>query len=293
MIHARALASSIAVGLASLLGACAGGTPTCETPERAADLPAEVRESSGIAASRTHTGVLWTHNDSGGDAVLFALDTSGALLGSVAVTGADFTDWEDIEAGSCDGGECLYIGDIGNNRGARGEGVIYRISEPAPDAPASAPAERFPIRYPEGNWDAEALFVLPGPELYVISKGVDQPVTLFRYPPPLRPDEPVRLEPVQRLTEAPVSLPDQVTGASADPDGRWVAVRTYTALQLYRHDGGAFEATLDSAGVDLSTLVEPQGEGVGIAADGVIYLSSERGLHDAAPIGRLRCSLPR
>jgi len=42
-----------------------------------------VRESSGVAASRAHAGVLWTHNDSGDDAYVYATDLAGADRGFV------------------------------------------------------------------------------------------------------------------------------------------------------------------------------------------------------------------
>jgi hypothetical protein len=91
---------------------------------------------------------------------------------------------------------------------------------------------------PDGPRDMEALFVLPGEELYFITKGRSHPVTVYRYPPPLRAGETVTLEEVQTLTEGPVAIPYQVTGADASPDGRLVAVRTYESLTFYRMSRG-------------------------------------------------------
>ena len=133
-------------------------------------LPGEVRESSGVAASREHSGVLWTHNDSGGEPEVHAVDPTGRLLGRVRLTGAENKDWEDIALGPCPSGECLYIADIGDNRGSRKDVEIYRIPEPDLNAPAGPRAERFRVRYPDGPRDAEALFLLPSGELFVISK---------------------------------------------------------------------------------------------------------------------------
>src|SRR6187402_3312843 len=59
----------------------------------------DVPEASGLAVSRRF-GLLWTHNDSGNDAVLFALDESGAVHGRVRVP-ARMRDWEDVAASSC------------------------------------------------------------------------------------------------------------------------------------------------------------------------------------------------
>ena len=40
-------------------------------------LPPELRESSGLAVSRTQPGVLWSHNDSGDAPTLYAIDVKG------------------------------------------------------------------------------------------------------------------------------------------------------------------------------------------------------------------------
>src|SRR4029079_15941055 len=54
----------------------------------------ELTESSGLAVSRRNPGLLWSHNDSGSAAVLFALDTTGATRGRVRVP-VNTRDWED------------------------------------------------------------------------------------------------------------------------------------------------------------------------------------------------------
>jgi len=59
----------------------------------------DITESSGIVASRRFPGVFWTHNDDGGQPVLYAIGKRGQALGRVAVDGVTVKDWEDI-AGS-------------------------------------------------------------------------------------------------------------------------------------------------------------------------------------------------
>ena len=44
---------------------------------------ADVTEASGIAVSRKYPGTLWMHNDSGGDAIVYATDFSGNDLGGI------------------------------------------------------------------------------------------------------------------------------------------------------------------------------------------------------------------
>jgi len=267
----------------------------CSTPRRIATLPSEVKEASGVAASRRHPGILWLHNDSGADAVVYAADTTGRIQARVRVTGATNRDWEDIALGTCPTGDCIYIADTGDNRLRHDHGVIYRIPEPAPGDTVSATAERFPFQYPDGPRDVEAMYLLPDGGLYLISKGRKHPAELFRYPAPLRAGETVTLELVQALSDDALPIPYQITAASASPDGRWVAVRSYSALQLYRpRPDGTLAPALPPPGLSLDPLAEPQGEGVEITDDGTIFLASEAGLaRSPGTIGVTRCELQR
>jgi hypothetical protein len=167
------------------------------------------------------------------------------------------------------------------------------MPEPSPDAAARGEplsVDVFPVRFPDGPRDVEALFVLPGEQAFLVSKGANDPVTVYRYPGPLRPDT-VTLEEVQQLTDGPEQLLNRVTGASASPDGDWVAIRTYQALRWYRVEAGRLVPAEDGL-VNLRTLREIQGEGVGLGPDGLTVLSSEGGPLGGPPSMRLiRCPL--
>ncbi|MDQ3555961.1 MAG: hypothetical protein M3409_04170, partial [Gemmatimonadota bacterium] len=235
---------------------------------------------------------LWTHNDSGGRPRIFAVDSAGRAAVEVEVAGAHARDWEDIAMGPCPSGACLYIGDIGDNDAVRGEIVVYRVPEPEPGALATSPAESFAARYPGGPRDAEALFVLPSGEIYILTRGRGHPIELYRYPLPLQPGGTVVLERVRQISPGPVSRPHQVTGANATPDGAWVAVRTYRTLFLYRTADLLAGPETGARSVDLSVLGEPQGEGVAIRPDGQVVLTSEGvAKRTAATMSRLACTL--
>ncbi|HKR58234.1 MAG TPA: hypothetical protein VJS64_00770, partial [Pyrinomonadaceae bacterium] len=77
-----------------------------------------IKESSGIAASRNHPGIYWTHNDSGDGPFIYAFDIRGDSRGVWRVTGASAEDWEDMAAGPGPraGTNYLYLGDIGDNK---------------------------------------------------------------------------------------------------------------------------------------------------------------------------------
>src|SRR5438105_1945139 len=59
----------------------------------------ELTEASGVVASRNNSNVLWTHNDKGDSARIFAIDTQGRKLGVYTLLGATNVDYEDIGLG--------------------------------------------------------------------------------------------------------------------------------------------------------------------------------------------------
>lgn len=265
----------------------------CTVEATGTNLPEAVRETSGLASSARGSDLFWTHNDAGNEAELFAIDGSGGLSQRVQVNGAMATDWEDIEAGPCESGNCLYIGDIGDNDGEREQITIYRVPEPASGASATEPAVALHARYPDGPRDAESLFRLPSGDLYVVTKGRSEPIAVYRYPAPDRPGETVTLEPVRQLFPEAAADDDRVTGASATPDGEWVAIRSYRNLYLYRADELVGAGTAEPAVVDLRPVGHGQGEAVVLASDGQVWLTSEAPNKDSSPLwGRMRCELP-
>lgn len=288
-----------AVPLLIMLTACSAeaepGTTAqegCRVLQRGRVLAGPLSESSGLAASRAQPGVLWTHNDSGGDPVVFAVRATGELIGATRLTGARNRDWEDIAIGPCGGRDCLYVADTGDNERRRDDVAIYRVPEPVAGA-ATARAERFPIRYPDGARDTEAIFVLPSGEVFLVTKGRGDRQTLYRYPGPLRAGTRVDLERVVDLGSRPEDELRQITSASASPSGRWVAIRRYKRLSIYSAAtlvAGDVATTLE---VDLTPVGEAQGEAVAIMDDGRIFLSSEGGFRDApGSISVLQCDLP-
>ena len=248
------------------------------------DVPASFMIGSWAGAMGQTQFIPTTYNQ-------YAVDFDGALLGAVAVSGATNLDWEDMGVAACGAGTCLYLADVGDNAENRDEIVVFRVPEPAPADPETADADAFRMVYPDHPRDAEAIFVLPGEALFVVTKGRSEPAELYRYPGALRSDAVVTLERVQSITEKPPSASDMITGAAASLDGRTVAIRTYTDLHLYRVQGSGLE---DSPSVTqaLGTLGEPQGEAVALGADGLVVLTSEAARGAQAGLSRIRCELP-
>ena len=256
------------------------------------DLP----EASGVAVSRRSTGVLWAINDSG-EPVLVALDASGAVQGKVRVAGATVHDWEDMAVAPCGRdaqrkpAACIYIADIGDNHANRQHVTIYRMPEPSPRDAETAVPEVFHATYPDGPQDAEAFFVTDR-GWFIVTKGETGPIRLYRFPSEPRPGATVQLERVGRpRVEHKTSGGKRITGAAASPDGRWIALRTHSAIEFFRADELAAGRWRESGRVDLRALGERQGEGIAIAPDNTVYLVGEGGgASRPGTLARLHCT---
>jgi hypothetical protein len=270
----------------------------CEVPDtsnRRLQMLGEVPEASGLALSRRSPGLLWSMNDSG-DSKLFALSTTGELRGRVNIAGATIRDWEDVSAGSCPNGTCLYISDIGDGSSERMQVTIYRVPEPEPDDETTPPADALVFNYPDKPHDAEATFVLPDQTLFIITKG--HPTVLYRAPRGPAPGASARLTKVADLPVDQFLMDEErrrsrITDAETTPDGRWVALRTNAELLLVRTSDLVQGKMTDVWHADLRPFDETQGEGVAITNAGDVYLAGEGGGHGLpGTFAYMKCRLP-
>jgi len=258
----------------------------------------EVEESSGLAHSRQHPGLWWTHNDSGHTNHLFPMSDSGAVLGPpVEIAGAVNVDWEDIAAD--DRGQ-LWISDLGNNRNRRRDLKVYVIDEPLPVEgvfPESVPVKRvLRMRYPDQdafppekrNFDSEGIFVRDQ-ILYVLTKHrSDADTKLYRLVDDGGDAEQV-LESIQTFPEI-----GMVTGAALHPDGRRLAVLTYTGVWLFESDGQT-ERFLSGRISNVLTAFRAWGqvEGIDWLDDETLLISNEQRDLFRIPVRILRPLLDR
>lgn len=288
------LAALAACVVTALFVAAALSPKTTAGPCAVTGAPAMLRdvpESSGLAVSRSSPGLLWTHNDSGHEPDLFAVDGSGTMRWRVRLR-IRARDWEDVSAAPCppvngdrdEPGSCLYIGDIGDNDLTRRSIQVYVVPEPVPGT-ASAGTGRppmFTVTYPDGAHNAEAMFVAGG-YLFIVTK--DRSGIVYRSTAPLGRGGNVPMERVARLDLT------GVTDAEASAGQESIAVRTSDEVVIYRTaDLMNGEKEPQGVRIPVAGLREPQGEGVAVGADGTVYLTSEgRSWNRAGRLLTLRC----
>jgi hypothetical protein len=244
------------------------------TPVTVTTLPGDVEETSGLLYL---DGELWTHNDSGDDAILYQVDPSdGDIIRTVEVVNADNVDWEDITHDDT----YIYIGDIGNNEGSRTDLKIYRIeqSDLADNDEVSAEEisffysdqTSFEPNYHNTNFDCEALMHYQG-NLYVFTKNwLDYKTNCYVVPKTIGDHE--------ATFHSSFDASCLISGATLVPASGAVALIGYTT------SGGSYTWVFDAfdgddffggESIKLIWTVLSQIEGVCDSGGNDIYISSE------------------
>jgi hypothetical protein len=222
-------------------------------------------ESSALVVS---DGLFVTTNDSGDGGRIFVVDQSGETVGTTTWDG----EATDVESLAPAGTGQVWVGDTGDNRGDRASVSVLRVPFGRGDRHVDPPS--YDLVYPGGPRDAETLLANPETgQLFVISKNIFGG-TMYAAPRHLSTDQPNRLRAVA-----------DGLGFATDgcffPDGRHYIVRNYTGATVYSfpdHEAvGSFRLPR-----------QRQGEGIAVAEDGAVHVSTEGQYTDV-----LRVRLPR
>jgi len=235
----------------------------------------DLLEISGVAASRINAGILYIHNDSGNSAQVYLTDATGADKGTLTLTTVGNRDWEDIAVGPgpVAGTSYIYVADIGDNDAKYSSVFIYRFPEPnltgktMPFVTNITAVDVIELKYPDGPRNAETLMVDPlTKDMYIASKESNiSKVYVARYPQSTTAT--TTLSPVVQLYF------NKATSGDISPDGTEILLRSNQSIWYWKLSAG----TSISAGLITPPQIapyannEPQGEGVGFAADGSGY----------------------
>jgi len=226
----------------------------------------EIIESSGLVA---RDGLVMTVNDSGDTGRVFVVDPATGETVGVTTWSEDPTD---VEAIAPAGPGEVWVGDIGDNAGARDSVTVVRVPVGRGDRDVSSDVVEYELTYPGGASDAETLMADADGRLLVVTKGIFGGVVL-RAPARLDRERPNRL---QRIGVAG----GIATDGAFFPDGRHFVVRDYANAVLYSYP--------DVDEVARWRLPDqPQGEGIAVDERGAALVSTEGARSDV-----LRLRLP-
>lgn len=249
------------------------------TPRQITRLPLEILESSGIAVSGSN--LIWSHEDSGNDNLLYGFDTLGQLKRTLTITNVPNTDWEDLAVDE-DGN--IFIEDMGNNSNQRKDLAIYKIPDPGNITGNNVTAEilnvsfadqtSFPPAAADLNFDVEAIAWRDG-YLYLFTKNRSNPFSGITKMYKME-DQPgsYSLMPEDSFVVGTDSYIDKITSADYSRVNNELVLLTHNRLISFKNfqDDRFFEGTMTEYA--FSTL-PGQNEAIAYVTPGKLYMTEE------------------
>jgi len=258
----------------------------------------ELREVSGMTASRRRPDILWVANDSGNGPRLYAIGLDGETYGVFHVKGVRNRDWEDLASFSIGGNAYLMIADVGDNRAKRQESDLYIVKEPilprkqAPSRTELPLLRRIRFVYEDGPRDCEAVAVdLSLDRILLLSKRDPLPRL---YALPLWPKDEISKLTARFLVEiSNIPIPSeedlledpifgrfrsQPTAMDIDSPGQIAVILTYNHAYLYeRAPSERWETAFSRSPLMLKLPKLKQAEALCLGHEGqTIFVTSER-----------------
>lgn len=238
-------------------------------------------EASGIVASVSNPGFLWTHEDKNNTNEIFLLDMqTGETVASYELDGIFNRDWEDIEIGPGpeEGTTYIYLGETGDNDRVYNGYEIYRFEEPVFEEShrgqkitIESEIETLKFRYPDGlKHDVETLLLDPiTKDLFLVTKrSFFSTIYVLPYP-----QDTENSATAIKVGEFPFT---RAVGGNISFDGQEMLIKTYDYVMFWQR-------SLDESMVDMFMKTpelapytpEPQGEAICFDQQGNYYTLSE------------------
>jgi hypothetical protein len=221
-------------------------------------------------------------NDGGDRVTVYLLDATCRVV-EVHGAAVDPYDPEDMTVGH-DG--TIWLADTGDNRVNRATVALLALH---PDGSTGV----FRMTYPDGPHDAEALLLAPDGTPYIVTKEVLGSSGVYRPLKPLEKGATVGLGKVSTVHVTLTGTPGgpvgpagqlMVIGGAVSPDGRSMALRTYTDAYVWPLSGSDVVGALTTPPVRIALPPSPQGEAISFSADGRHLVVASEGLPSAVTV---------
>ncbi len=248
-----------------------------ETKSFIPELSGKLNEISGIMI---YDDLYWGFNDSGGKNKLYGFDKEGKIKKELEFEKAKNQDWESITQDQ----KNIYIGDFGNNSGARDDLCIYKIKKKDIKKKKEQKVEAKKIRFKYATqqkygffnkstpFDCEAMVEFKG-NLYLFSKNwKDRTSTVYKIPTQKGEYE---IHPMDTF-----NVKGLITGADISPDKTKLALLGYENYQSFMWIFSDFTEDDFYGGSSqlfkLNKITNAQTEGISFNGNDSVLISCER-----------------
>ena len=242
--------------------------------------PKSISESSAVEIT-DKSDAIWTLQDSGNEAELYALNANGTLKNTVRITNAKNNDWEDLTS---DEEGNLYIGDFGNNDNERKDLSIYKVNAADLNKSEAAVSKKIMFYYPEQTsfppkkseriFDVESFFYYQN-NFYLFTKNrsskFNGETTLYQVP---NQEGNHAAKKISTFKTCAGFSHCAVTSADISPDGKKAVILSSTFIWVFTNFKGNDYFSGDVEQIDLQSFT--QKEGICFKDNNTLYISDEK-----------------
>jgi len=263
-----------------------------ETITKVFQLPKSLDESSAVEIT-SKSDLIWTLQDSGNEAEIYALDNSGNIKNTIAISNVKNNDWEDLTSDE-DGN--LYIGDFGNNDNDRKNLSIYKINAADLGKKEASASQTISFYYPEQSefppkksnrvFDSESFFYFNN-NFYIFTKNrsskFDGTTQLYRVPN--KPGNHAAIL-LGDFKTCGVYKRCAVTSADISPDGKKAVI--LTADKVFVFDDFKDDNFLSGKSTTIELNHFTQKEGICFKDDNTLFITDEKDKKTGGNLYQLR-----
>lgn len=246
-------------------------------PENFIDkLPLQLAENSGLIY---YKNLFWSFNDSGGENEIYGFNRAGEIIIEIQLNNAENIDWEDIAQDE----EFIYVGDFGNNSGARKDLKVYKINKSDITAESQQAVQAEIIRFSFSNqnqfsfspqttpFDCESLTIIDQ-KIYLFTKNWENETTTV-YNLPKTAGEYV-IEPLDSF-----EVKGLITGADYNPEYSILALAGYhdfkPLVRLFKDVSKENLFGQENVFISLDSIAGAQTEGICFLGKDTLLISCE------------------
>jgi hypothetical protein len=226
----------------------------------------KIEEASGLAASKSIPGYLWTINDSGNPAEIYLLNEKAEIVMTCALENTVNRDWEELFLGPGPDPDksYIYVADIGDNDALYSYKILYRVEEPLiiEEKSVIKKVDTFVFSLPDKPRDTEAmLYDSLSSSFYIFSKR-EPNIKLYELKYPFLNDT--------LTAEFKVELPfNNIVAADISAKGDEILLKNYNQIFYWkRNKEESFMSILTRKPAELNYSPEAQGESIVFRYDG-------------------------
>jgi hypothetical protein len=242
----------------------------------------EISECSGLVCSSLNKNLMWLHNDSGDESIIYSINQKGETIAKYNFN-KEVRDCEDIALWNPKNKKSqIFVADIGDNSAKREYITVYQFDEPkivsSDNEQAINNVKTINLKFPDGARDAECFMFDPIEEKIIIISKRENRVGVYSILLSNLKSNINTLKKDATLYFKGNGATKWITAGDISNDGSKIIVKSYA--QVFYWERKKQQSVADALKAPYKLLnykAEPQGEAIGFTPDAKHFYTISEG----------------